>query len=161
MTSVELTDMVMTLKMRNKCVRPQGTIPECQYLLYLLFSPRPSRVSLTVSEVTQVRELVTPLGDDSDGVLDKCDHDQKSSDGREIPTRLIQSAIVVVHIHGSQNLPRPGLSVPGRLVRHARRKGCAHGFRGSLRVFNQSSILLVCSRIWSRGLGSLVALVFG
>jgi hypothetical protein len=33
-----------------------------------------------------------------------------------------------------------------------------HGFSGSPRVFSQSSILLVCSRIWSRGLGSFVAL---
>lgn len=42
----------------------------------------------------------------------------------------------------------------GSWVVHSR----TYGFTGSATLFKKSSILLVCSRIWSRGLGSLVAL---
>ena len=83
MTSVEQTDMVMMLKMRKRWVSPQGTASDVNFEPFSL-----PRGSLTVSEIPQVYELITPLGDDSYGVFDKCDNDEESSDRREVPTNL-------------------------------------------------------------------------
>lgn len=37
-----------------------------------------------MSEISQVRELISPLSNDSDRVFDEGDHDEESADGRKI-----------------------------------------------------------------------------
>ena len=41
--------------------------------------------SLTMSVVAEIQQLVTPLGDDAEGILQEGDDDQEASNGRQIP----------------------------------------------------------------------------
>jgi hypothetical protein len=87
-----------------------------------------------MSVVVQVGELVTPLGDDTQGILEEGDDDEESANRRDITSSKYQQ-----------------LEVP------AETSYKTHGLTGCDRVSSQSSILLVCSRMASSGLGSLVA----
>lgn len=87
--------MVTTLKIRKRCVIPHGTVSRISTraspFSTLFFSGK-----LTVSEISEVGELVTPLRNDSYGVFDECDHDQESSDGREVSVNalLVRSCLL-------------------------------------------------------------------
>ena len=77
MTRTEHVVMVITLKIKNMWVMPQGTAQSVKH-------PLQCTSRLTVSEVFQVDQLVVPLCDNSDCIFDECDHDQESSDSREV-----------------------------------------------------------------------------
>lgn len=83
---------------------------------------------LTVSEILEIGELIAPLSDDSESIFEKCDHDEESPYSGKIAN--------------SSNASQPGFS--GKWLQL---KGQTHGFNGSPTLVNQSSILLVCSRI--------------
>ena len=95
----------------------------------------------TMSVVVQVGELVAPLCYYAERILNEGDNDQEASNCGQIP---IQPPLAFCR--------RPNCA----LELQSRRPGSTHGFTGSDTVSNQSSILLVCSRSWSSGLGSLV-----
>lgn len=72
--------IAMTLAMRNRWVIPEGT--DCSVLVGSLVSKAQKR--RTVSVVVQVGELVTPLGDDAQGILEEGDDDEESANRRDI-----------------------------------------------------------------------------
>lgn len=88
----------------------------------------------TVSVIVQVGELVTPLGDDTESILEEGDDDEESANRRDITNSKYQ-----------------------QLETQPTSRIATHGLTGCDRVSSQSSILLVCSRMASSGLGSLVA----
>lgn len=96
---------------------------------------------LTVPEITQVQQLIAPLRKNPQTILNKSDNDQETANGRQI-TRIRGRDTVSGHWTG--------------LEAFATNKQ-TYGLIGSANVSSQSSILLVCSRMASRGLGSLVA----
>lgn len=53
---------------------------------------------LTLPEITKVEELVVPLCQDAQRVLDEGDNNQKSADSREVPEK---KNTVSVHVSGS------------------------------------------------------------
>ena len=61
-------------------------------------SRRKARVWLTPSVVTQVHELVTPLGQNPQRVLDEGDHDQKSAKSWKIPAEQ-KDTVLAVNYH--------------------------------------------------------------
>jgi hypothetical protein len=83
-----------------------------------------------VAVVVQVEQLVAPLGDDAQRVFEEGDDDEEAADGGEV-------AVAV-----STRNPTAGST---------------NGLSGSETVSRKSSILLVCSRMASSGLGSFVA----
>jgi hypothetical protein len=54
----------------------------------------PGADSLTVSEVSQICELICPLGHNSNSVFEESDHDEKAADGRQV-SRTMQSCQLV------------------------------------------------------------------
>ena len=84
MTSVAHVDIVITLKIRKECVIPHGTIPVSEVSQY------PAQHSLTMPEIFQVKKLVVPLCDDSNGIFDKSYHDEEASYGGEISVLMIR-----------------------------------------------------------------------
>lgn len=80
MTNIEQTVMAITLTIRKRCVMPQGTGRE-DLLDRLL---RNGSDWLTLPEISKIEQLVTPLGKDSECVLEEGDHDQKSAYGWEV-----------------------------------------------------------------------------
>jgi len=97
-------------------------------------------------EVAQIEKLITPLRDNSDRVFDERDNDEKAANGGQVPA--VQHRI-------SNDASIDGVGTIMSLSNGM--KGHAHGLRGSPNVLRKSSILLVCSLIWSSGLGSFVA----
>ena len=88
----------------------------------------------TVSVVVQIGELVAPLRDDAQSIFEESHDDEEAANGRNITAQ------------GSASI---ATSSPTG----------THGLTGCDSVSSQSSILLVCSRMASSGLGSLVASV--
>lgn len=123
------TVIAMTLAMRNRWVMPEGT--GWSVLVGTLVSKAYKR--RTVSVVVQVGELVAPLGDDAQGILEESDDDEETANGRDVAAAL---SVAEESTKGSRT---------------------THGLTGCDKVSSQSSILLVCSRMASSGLGSLVA----
>jgi hypothetical protein len=101
-----------------------------------------------MSVIVQVSELVAPLGDDSQRVFEESDYDEEATDCGKV-SAVVTSAVILTRLILALPLyAAKASSKPGN--------GATHGFTGSLSVSSQSSILLVCSRIASSGLGSLV-----
>ena len=86
--------------------------------------------------VAQVGELIRPLREDAQCILQECDNDKETTDGRKVP-RWRNKAWSASKRDGET--------------------GGSYGLRGSPNESRISSILLVCLRIASSGLGSLVA----
>ena len=89
-----------------------------------------------MSVVVQVGELVTPLSDDAQGILEEGDDDEETANRRDVTRSQISNC-----------------------KKATSEKARTHGLTGCDKVSSQSSILLVCSRMASSGLGSLVASV--
>ena len=94
--------------------------------------------------VVEICELVVPLGQYAQRVFEESNDNQKSTDGGQVPVGSISA-------RASQNWR-------ARSVGSAAKAGSTHGLTGSDSVSRKSSILLVCSRSWSSGLGSFVVL---
>lgn len=115
---------------------------------------------LTFAVLPQVEKLVAPLCDDSQTVLNESDDDQETANGWEIPVDGRRHSVSGVSPTLSFRLlfvsllSRSGRTTE-RIEKHFR--DTTYGLTGSANVSNQSSILLVCSRMASKGLGSLVA----
>lgn len=87
--------------------------------------------SLTVSEILQIEQLIVPLCNDSEGVLNEGDHNQESTDGGQVSSSSQYTILVS--------------SAPPRYCCNLERlKGKSHGFNGSPALFRISSSLLVC-----------------
>lgn len=86
-----------------------------------------------MSVVVKVGELVVPLGDDAQGILEEGHDDEEAANRRDI------TMPVLADIALKENMSK------------------THGLTGCDKVSSQSSILLVCSRMASSGLGSLMA----
>lgn len=93
--------------------------------------------------VMKISELIAPLCNDPQCVFEESDDDQEAPDGWEISMDRERSAmncgLLFVCEGDCEDVEE------------------THGFTGSESVSSQSSILLVCSRIASSGLGSLVS----
>ena len=105
----------------------------------------------TVSVIVEIDELVAPLSDDSERVFQEGDNDEKAANRWKIST-----AISISKYKSKKKFGRR-FNMRKAIVCNRECDGEAYGFTGSDNVSSQSSILLVCSRIASRGLGSLVA----
>lgn len=108
----------------------------------------------TVSVVLEVDKLIPPLRDDSQGVFEKGDNDEEPPNGWEISA--IEYFVKSISFLFAASFCLHLLHIVLASISSFLEQG-TYGFSGSEMVSNQSSILLVCSRIWSSGLGSLVA----
>lgn len=73
----------MTLKMRNICVIPHGTVDVAS--VYRPSGPfHLSWFGLTVSEIPEIGELITPLRHDTESIFEECDDDEEPSYGWKI-----------------------------------------------------------------------------
>lgn len=75
--------MAMTLAMRNMWVRPEGTVITNQ-LPFLSSAGALVFFKHTVSVVVQVGELVAPLSDDAQGILEEGDDDEEAANCRDV-----------------------------------------------------------------------------
>ena len=89
-------------------------------------------------KVVEICQLIVPLRNDPNCVLEERDHDQEASNSGQISTSVQHS--------NSHVIPYSSCFT--------------YGLIGSDIVSSQSSILLVCSLMASRGLGSFVASAF-
>ena len=107
----------------------------------------PKRMMHTLPVVVQVCELIPPLGDYTQCIFEKGADDQESTDCWQVSRR--RGAVSALrHV-----APRTRCWV----CRWPCRTWGTHGFTGSAMVSSISSILLVCSRMASKGLGSALA----
>lgn len=151
--------MTTTLIMRKRWVMPQGTKSGQSPLLACPVRRKKRSIwgrkggRRTVSIVPKEHELIAPLCDDPERIFQESDDNKEPTDGRDISsthaTRQVRSWFFL--------LSPPSVGTDYR--RPPTRLGTSrtYGLIGSDTVSSQSSILLVCSRIVSNGLGSLVA----
>lgn len=105
-------------------------------------------------EIFEVEQLIMPLCNDSEGIFEEGNDDEEAADCWQVSEkRAVSSAAHKAKVRCFNERYRRFKSMRGRQQDTLE----THGFTGSDSVSSQSSILLVCSRIASRGLGSLVA----
>ena len=147
--------MTTTLTRRKRWLTPQGTCRRrftCQYIA--------ERVDGMVAKptmpiVAKVEELIVPLRGNSQAIFEEGDDDQESTNGRYISVlRQLRVLISTNPLLFVSIFPLPGAAS------RSKQRERTYGLIGSEIVSNQSSILLVCCRIASSGLGSLVASAF-
>lgn len=93
MTIIEQTVIATTLMIKKAWVKPFQTVEQtCQRSIYGklwgLFVG-----SHTVSVVMEVCELIAPLGQNAQCVLEESDNNQEAADGREVPIKVNASSI--------------------------------------------------------------------
>ena len=96
--------------MRKRCVRPEGTVAR-EAVSDPVEMDSCSNVELhTVSVVMEVRELVTPLSDDSQRVLEESNHDQKPAYRGHIPGHKSQLAPTFSTLVGRPSVAAAGIA---------------------------------------------------